>query len=130
MTLRERIRLAVLRRDLSRFSAVVLAPSLLDPAAQRDRLRCYFTISPGEACDLAPRLCPAFSDVEHSARWAAQMGFFPVVILAADVEPYRELSSETIWVCSPSDLDRVLSSRHVVPCAGIDVASRIREFYT
>jgi len=154
---REQLRRARLRRDLRRFSALVTIPWLSLPESRHGQLEGYFTVEAGRIPfslpvdrsgpperleDLDPcRLYRSPDPVEAAALWALSLGFFPVIILGADSSSpaatnlfrrnYSIFGIAALWTCGCTDneLNQVLSSRHVVPCAGIDVAGRIREFY-
>ena len=118
-----------LKRDLARFSAVVIASDASLSPEQLRRLADYFVIVP-HGCDAAvARWSHPAPDAADVAAWAGGLGFFPVLVLAGDARRYERAESEAIWICSAADIDRVLTSRHVVPCGSIDVAARIREFH-
>ena len=158
MKLREQFRRARLRRDLRRFSAVARRPGLLLPENRRRQLKNFFAVEPGRIPfslpvdrneppprleDLDPRrLYHSPDPAETAALWALSLGFFPVIVLEAGpggpstgkplCGSYSLSGVAGLWRCgcTGDELDRVLSSRHVVGCAGIDVIGRIREFYS
>lgn len=118
-----------LRRDLARFSAVVIGQDLSLSAGQWRSLADYFVIVPrGCQAGVAGWSHPA-SDAADVARWAADLGFFPVLVLTGDARRHRRVESEAVWICGAAEIDRALTSRHVVPCGPIDVAAKIREFH-
>lgn len=118
-----------LKRDLARFSAVVIAPEASLSPEQLRRLADYFVIAPRGCHAAVARWSHPAPDAGDVAVWAASLGFFPVLVLAGDARRYARAESEAVWICGAADIDRVLTSRHVVPCGPIDVASRIREFH-
>ena len=133
MTPRERLAIEHLRRDLARFSALVIAPGFRPSPSWRRKLKDYYTVD-------SRRLGDGANCCVRAAAWATSLGFFPVIVLgAAPAEPaMAELivsgrgarDPPAVWLCEDeNDFDRMVTSRHVVACGGIDVGARIRRFY-
>ncbi len=122
-----------LRRDLGRFSAFVIDASCCLTPAHRRRVGDYFTIQVSRIGGFSASWRLAFARAVKAAMWARSLGFFPVVLLhaGADQPKGRErLARRYVWICHLDELDLVISSRHVVPCAGVDLAARIGKFFT
>ncbi len=115
------------RADLTRFSAVVIDAGCPWDDSLAARLADYFTVGVGLPEDFGADWTWPGANTEDAARWVRSLGFFPVIVLApmADRDVVED---EGIWCCAVSDLDRLLSSRHVVPRGGIDLTGLLAPF--